>query len=91
LPGFIAGYNPRFGRQPANAKDLHRPLSAADNLDEILTWREVRTVTSNLTLHYDRMMLLLEIYKMRGGLRGLGHPQTRWFVAALNKRRLISI
>jgi len=68
LPGFIAGYNARFGRQPANAKDLHRPLTAADNLDEILTWREVRTVTNNLTLHYDRMMLLLEPTPFARGL-----------------------
>ena len=43
LPGFITGYNARFGRQPKNAKDLHRPLTTADNLDEILTWREERT------------------------------------------------
>ena len=27
LPGFIATYNRRFGRDPANAKDLHRPLA----------------------------------------------------------------
>lgn len=60
LPGFITGYNVRFGRQPLNAKDLHRPLTAADDLDEILAWREIRTVTNNLTLHYDRMMLLLD-------------------------------
>jgi len=60
LPGFIANYNARFGREPANAKNLHRPLTAADDLDEILAWRETRTVTKNLTLHYDRMMLLLE-------------------------------
>ncbi len=60
LPGFMAGYNARFGREPANAKDLHRTLGAADNLDEILAWREERTVTHNLTLHYDRMMLILE-------------------------------
>ena len=45
LPGFIADYNKRFGRAPANAKDLHRPLTEADNLDEILAWREERTVT----------------------------------------------
>ena len=56
----MASYNARFGREPANAKDLHRKLSAADNLDEILAWREERTVTHNLTLHYDRMMLILE-------------------------------
>ena len=44
-----------------------RPLTAADHLDEILTWREVRTVTSNLTLHYDRMMLLLNPRRLRVG------------------------
>ena len=60
LPGFMASHNARFGRESANAKDLHRKLSAADNLDEILAWREERTVTHNLTLHYDRMMLILE-------------------------------
>src|SRR5664279_6380405 len=30
LPGFIADYNDRFGREPVNAKNLHRPLTAAD-------------------------------------------------------------
>ena len=60
LPGFIAAYNTSFGRDPANAKNLHRPLAQADDLDEILAWREERTVTRNLTLHYDRMMLLLD-------------------------------
>ena len=49
-----------FWQQPANAKDLHRDLTASDNLDEILAWRErgEQTVTRNLSLHYDRMMLL---------------------------------
>ena len=60
LPGFVADYNHRFGREPANAKNLHRPLSPRDDLDEMLAWREARTVTKNLVLHYDRMMLLLE-------------------------------
>jgi hypothetical protein len=61
LPGFITDHSARFGRDPANAKDLHRPLSATDDLDEVLAWREERTVTQNLTLHYDRMMLLLDL------------------------------
>jgi len=60
LPGFVEDYNKRFGRAPANAKDLHRPLTEADDLDEILAWREERTVTRNLTLRYDRMMPLLD-------------------------------
>ena len=29
----MADYNARFARDPANGKDLHRPLSAADDLD----------------------------------------------------------
>jgi hypothetical protein len=68
LPGFITAYNTRFGRDPANAKDLHRPLAQADDLDEILAWREERTVTRNLTLHYDRMMLLLDPTSLARGL-----------------------
>ena len=68
LPGFIADYNARFGREPGNPKDLHRPLSSADDLGEILAWREERTVTRNLTLHYDRMMLLLDPTPFARGL-----------------------
>ena len=68
LPGFITGYNARFGRKALNAKDLHRPLTAADNLDEILAWREVRTVSHNLTLHYDPMMVLLDPTAFARGL-----------------------
>jgi len=68
LPGFITSYNTRFGRDPANAKDLHRPLTAADDLDEILAWREERTVTHNLTLHYDQMMLILDPTPLARGL-----------------------
>jgi len=68
LPGFVAGYNARFGRQPSNAKDLHRPVLATDDLDEVLAWREERTVTANLVLHYDRMMLLLEPTAVARGL-----------------------
>ena len=26
-PGFVTAYNTRFGRDPANAKNLHRPLA----------------------------------------------------------------
>jgi hypothetical protein len=68
LPGFMTTHNDRFGRAPANAKDLHRKLTAADDLNEILAWREERTVTRNLTLHYDRMMLLLDPTPFARGL-----------------------
>ncbi len=39
LPAFMVEYNARFGRDPENAKDLHRKLTAADDLSEVLAWR----------------------------------------------------
>src|SRR6202795_4942061 len=94
LPGFISAYNTRFGRDPANAKDLHRPLAQADDLDEILAWREERTVTRNLTLHYDRMMLLLDPTPLARGLvrkkvEVVNYPDGR-FAVQFNGRRSIS-
>jgi hypothetical protein len=75
LPGFVKDYNKHFGRAPANAKDLHRPLTEADDLDEILAWREERRITRNLTLRYDRMMLLLDPTPLARGLAG---KRPRW-------------
>jgi len=56
VPGFISAYNARFGRDPANGKNLHRPLAQADDLDEILAWREERTVTRNPGLRRGRLV-----------------------------------
>jgi len=85
LPGFITADNARFGRDPSNGKDLHRPLAPADDLDEILAWREERTVTRNLTLHYDRMMLLLDPTSLARGLvrkkvEAVNYPDGRFAV-----------
>jgi sulfite exporter TauE/SafE len=49
-----------LARPPKNAVDLHRPLTAAADLTQILTVRDERTVTSNLTVRYDGIMLTLE-------------------------------
>jgi hypothetical protein len=54
LPGFLADYTTRFGKEPHNPKNLHRPLSAGDDLTDIFAWREERTVSNSLTLQYDR-------------------------------------
>src|SRR6202008_1264999 len=85
LPGVITGFNRRFGREPATATDLHRPREQADDLDEILAWREERTVTRNLTLHYDRMMLILDPTPLACGLAGqkvevVNYPDGRFAV-----------
>ena len=34
LPAFIADYNMRFAKPPANGKDLHRPLRVGDDSED---------------------------------------------------------
>lgn len=60
LPTFVADYNARFGKEPRNPKDLHRPLAKADDLTEAFAWREDRTVSAALTLQYDRVIFMLK-------------------------------
>jgi transposase len=60
LPAFIADYNARFAKPPANNKDLHRPLRAGDDLDDAFAWKEERTLSQALTLQYDKVMFILE-------------------------------
>ncbi len=60
LPGFLADYNARFGKEPRNPKNLHRALTAGDDLADVFAWREERTVSNSLTLQYDKIVFLLE-------------------------------
>ncbi len=60
LPAFIADYNARFAKAPANHKDLHRPLHAGDDLDDAFAWKEERTLSRALTLQYDKVLFILE-------------------------------
>ena len=69
LPSFLADYNARFGKEPRNSKDLHRPLLAGDDLTEVFTWREERTVSNSLTLQYDKVVFLLEPNEITRELR----------------------
>src|SRR5688500_10036658 len=40
-PDFIADFNARFGKQPRNPKDMHRPLADHENLDGAMCRKEV--------------------------------------------------
>lgn len=60
LPGYMARHNQRFARAPFDARDLHRPLALHDDLRAVMVWREWRSVTSSLTLHYNKAMFILE-------------------------------
>jgi hypothetical protein len=60
LPAFIADYNTRFAKLPANGKDLHRPLCVGDDLEDAFAWKEERTLSQALTLQYDKVIFILE-------------------------------
>jgi hypothetical protein len=60
LPAFMADYNARFAKPPANQKNLHRPLRADDDLEETFAWKEERRVSQALTLQYDKVIFILE-------------------------------
>jgi hypothetical protein len=59
MPSFIADYNGRFAKAPLNGFDAHRALRPDEDLDLIFAWRELRKLTQNLTLHYERKLYLL--------------------------------
>ena len=60
LPGYIERFNAQFAKPPLQDKNLHRPLSEYDDLEEILTWQEERTVSNSLSVQYDKVIYLLE-------------------------------
>ncbi|MBB4218836.1 hypothetical protein FHT79_006058 [Rhizobium sp. BK212] len=54
-PEFMADFNSRFGKQPRNPKDMHRPLADHENLDGAMCRKEARTLSQSLTLRYDNV------------------------------------
>ena len=70
MPRFIEAYNARFAKAPRDKHDAHRALRPDEELDLIFSWRELRKVTKDLTLHYERKLLLLEDSPENRGLIG---------------------
>ena len=60
LPEFMADFNARFAVQPRCSLDVHRPLSAEQNLDQILTWQEQRFLSKNLTLQFRNVVYQIQ-------------------------------
>ncbi len=54
LPAFREDFNRRFAVQAREPQDAHRPLRLQDDLTRILALRELRTLSKNLTLNYNR-------------------------------------
>ena len=70
LPTFMADYNARFAKAPFNDKDLHRPMTPRDRLDEAFTWRAERTLSQSLTLQYDNILFMIEPSEFAQGAIG---------------------
>jgi len=68
LASYMARHNARFARPAFDTRDLHRPLAPHDDLRSIMVWREQRTVTAALTLHYNKAMFILEPTAISKGL-----------------------
>lgn len=96
LPGFMERFNARFALPPARPDDLHRPLTIApDRLRQVLCWREQRHVGQQLTLSYERKLIMLEETELTRGLVGQyvdtyafadGRLEVRWKGMALSYR-----
>jgi hypothetical protein len=59
MPAFMEHYNSKFAKVARGNRDAHRTVRGDENLTLIFAWRELRKVTQNLTLHYDRKLYLL--------------------------------
>ncbi len=69
LPEFRRDYNRRFARVPRDPRDAHRSLRLTDDLDKILAIRELRTLSKNLTLNYNRVIYQIQTPRPRYALR----------------------
>jgi homeodomain-containing protein len=68
LPTYMDEHNRRFAKAPRDERNLHRPLGPTDDLDEVLAWKEERTVSNSLTLQYDKVIFILEPTAITRGL-----------------------
>ena len=57
---FILIYNQKFAKPPLSEHDSHRELQTHENLENIFTWQEDRTLSKNLTLQYDKVLYLIK-------------------------------
>lgn len=69
LPGYLETINTKFAKLPLNPTDLHRPLTEFDDLEEAMCWQEERTVSSSLTIQYDRVMFKFDPGPLTADLR----------------------
>jgi hypothetical protein len=57
---FVEDYNSRFSKPPSIPVNAHRPLLDYEDLDDVFTWQEQRTLSASLTLQYDKVLYLVD-------------------------------
>lgn len=53
LPQFIEDYNNRFGKEPRDIENAHRPMREEDDLERIFARRSTRKLSKNLSFQYE--------------------------------------
>ena len=69
LPEFMADFNRRFAVQSRSDNDAHRLLTDQDDLDQILTWQETRTLSKNLTLQFRKTVYQIQTQRPTYAMR----------------------
>ena len=70
MPTWLVEHNAQFAKVPFNPRDVHRPLAPQDDLRVVMVWREQRSVTRSLTLHYNKVLFILEPTEISRPLAG---------------------
>ena len=60
LPEFLEEMNRRFGKEPAEAQDAHRPLRTKDDLNRIYARQEPRKLSKNLTFQHQGILYQIQ-------------------------------
>ena len=53
LPDFLEKHNRKYGQNPRNPEDGHRPLRKGDDLQRIFARRSTRKLSKSLSFHYE--------------------------------------
>ena len=69
LAEFIADFNQRFSVPARSQHDAHRPLTRFENLAQILSWQESRTVSKNLTFQFKKVVYQIQTKRPSYALR----------------------
>ena len=69
LPEFTQDFNRRFAVVPRSSHDAHRPMLPNNDLDLIFSRQETRTITKNLTVHYNNVIYQIQTQRPSYALR----------------------